>query len=404
MFTFANIKQMIGNGLFLLLIMAIILDPSNTVLHLKDKFFVLLVGFCMLVYKPDFKYLIHISLIFSAVLLSYIFGEMQGNNIDIDKFIAVLKAFSPLIMLLWVRNFDVIKLSVFPSFMACIMIFVMYFIAVSSEEMEYALYLFFVKHDEFVMMGRRYFFGIQFFGLYLKSFVDLMFTLFLVFFYTFNSKRRRNRIFFAILMVIFSLTFFISNTRSTMLLPFVMFGFVAYASVMKSRKIKYLVYPVLALFALLIFLFVIMLATEKGEASNVIKYAHLTSYMKLFSDHPEYVIFGQGPATMFYSEGFRRMTMETEWTYIEMIRVYGMFSLLIMSVIFYPVYRLWRYAKKDTFSLGIWGTYIIYLFIAGTNPLILSSTGMIMILAIYSYIEKAKRLFPELDSQKTEQK
>ena len=94
------------------------------------------------------------------------------------------------------------------------------------------------------------------------------------------------------------------------------------------------------------------------------------------------------------------MTMETEWTYIELIRVYGVFSLLILSVVFFPVYRLWRFAKKDTFSFGIWGTYIIYLFIAGTNPLILSSTGMIMILAIYSYLEQAKLRFPEWNETK----
>ena len=400
MISLVNIKQFIGNGLFLLLIMVIILDPSNTILHMKDKFFVLLVGFCMLVYKPDFKYLIHISLIFSSVLSSFVFAEMQGNHIDMDKFVAVLKAFSPLVLLLWIKNFDVIKLSIFPSFMACVMIFVMYFIAVSSEELEYAMYLFFVKHDEFVMMGRRYFFGIQFFGLYLKSFVDLMFTLFLVFFYTFNSQRTRNKIFFAALMVVFSLTFFISNTRSTMLLPIVMFCFVWYASVMKRSKMKYYVYPVLVLLTVLFLAFVFVLATEKGEMSNAIKYSHLSSYIKLFTENPEYILLGQGPATMFYSEGFRRMTMETEWTYIELIRVYGVFSLLILSVVFFPVYRLWRFAKKDTFSFGIWGTYIIYLFIAGTNPLILSSTGMIMILAIYSYLEQAKLRFPEWNETK----
>lgn len=401
MFTLANIKQQIGNALFFLLILAIVLDPTNTVLHLKDVFFVLLVGYSAVVFKPDFKYVLHILLVLGAVLAAYVFGEMQGSIIDNDKFVAVLKAFSPLVMLLWVRNYDVIKLSVVPSLLACLMIFVMYFIASSSEELEYALYLFFVSHDEMVLMGRRYFFGIQFFGLYLKSFVDLMFTLFLVFYYMYNSKRLRNKVVFTILSGIFTLAFFVSGTRSTMLLPLFMIGFVTYASVMKRRKVKYLVYPFVALGAMFFVMFVILLASEKGEASNVIKFAHLTSYVKLFSEHPTYLLFGQGPATSFYSEGFKRMTMETEWTYIELVRVYGMFSLLILYVVLSPMWRLWKYLRRSTYTLGIWGTYGAYLLIAGTNPLILSSTGMIMILAIYSYIEKVERddaLTPSADS------
>jgi hypothetical protein len=41
------------------------------------------------------------------------------------------------------------------------------------------------------------------------------------------------------------------------------------------------------------------------------------------------------------------------------------------------------------------GTYIAYLFIAGTNPLLISSTGMLMVLSAYSYMEQIQRTSQE---------
>lgn len=386
-----DIRQKIGNFLFLMLILAIVLDPTNTVLHLKDVFFILLVGYSAVVFKPDMRYSIHILLIYTAVFASYFFAEMQGNVVDMDKFVAILKSFAPLFMLFWIRHYNVIKLSVFPSCLACIMILVMYFIAASSEELEYAMYLFTKSHDEMILVGHRYILGIEFPSFYLKSFVDLMFTLFLVFYNLFNSNKPWQCVMFLCATAIFSMAFFMSGTRSTMLLPIFMFCFVLYTTIMKKQKVKYLVYPFLAFAALMFLVLIVMLASEKGEFSNDIKYAHLTSYMNLLSEHPSYFIFGQGPATAFYSDGFRRMTMETEWTYIELFRVYGLFSFLILAVVLHPLYRLWRYLRLSSKVFGIWMTYIAYLFIAGTNPLLLSSTGMIMILAIYSYTEKVEQ-------------
>jgi hypothetical protein len=54
-----NIIQFGGNFLFFFLVLVIMLDPTNTVLHLKDVFFVLLVGYNIVFFKPDFRYLFH---------------------------------------------------------------------------------------------------------------------------------------------------------------------------------------------------------------------------------------------------------------------------------------------------------------------------------------------------------
>ena len=129
-----------------------------------------------------------------------------------------------------------------------------------------------------------------------------------------------------------------------------------------------------------------MLASETSEYSNSIKYAHVGSYIDLFIEHPQYLLFGQGPGTEFYTEGFRAYVVRTEWTYLDLVRNYGIGSLMIMSVFIFPLWRL-RKSLSDNYVFGIYCTYIIYLFIAGTNPLLMSSTGMAVILAIYSFME-----------------
>ena len=62
-----------------------------------------------------------------------------------------------------------------------------------------------------------------------------------------------------------------------------------------------------------------------------------------------------------------------------------------MYVLLRPIFTLIKLALRHDSALAILVTYIIYLVIAGTNPLLFSSTGMLIILSVYSYIEKLKK-------------
>ena len=101
-----NIIQFGGNFLFFFLVLVIMLDPTNTVLHLKDVFFVLLVGYNIVFFKPDFRYLFHIGVIYFVIALCFIIAEIQGSLIVYDEVIAVCKSFSPLVLLLWIRHYN----------------------------------------------------------------------------------------------------------------------------------------------------------------------------------------------------------------------------------------------------------------------------------------------------------
>ena len=175
-----------------------------------------------------------------------------------------------------------------------------------------------------------------------------------------------------------------------MLLPFVLIGFNVYREYKNTRYFKYILYPAIIFIGIAFLVLLYMLISEKNEASNLVKYAHLYSYWELFSEHPIYLLLGQGPGTSFYSAGFGRVTSVTEWTYLELIRNFGMCSLVIIYVFYRPLVDLWKERKNSHTNSLLWG-YLIYLFVAGTNPLMLSSTGMIVLLIIYSYVERIRR-------------
>ena len=51
---------------------------------------------------------------------------------------------------------------------------------------------------------------------------------------------------------------------------------------------------------------------------------------------------------------------------------------------------MWENKQDKLISCTFWA-YLAYLLIAGTNPLLLSSTGMITLLMAYSYTEMLKK-------------
>ncbi len=380
-----HIVQAGGDFLFFLLILVVMLDPTNTVLHLKDVVFILLVGYNCAFFKPDFTYLPHILTVYGVVFLCSIFGEMQGSNIDEEMLSGIIKGFSPLVLLLWVKHYDVVRLTYWPVLIVCLLISVLYIAVSSNELIEAFVFEYVSSHNKMIMMTRRSFLGVKIFGMYYKSIISFVFALFFFYYRLWNVPRHRFWFFLACVVVTFS--FLISGTRATMLLPFAMIAIVGYRSILQWRRVRYFLYPVLGVFVVCFLFLVIILATEKGEASNAVKYAHLTSYAKLFEGHPLYFFFGQGPGAVFYSEGFHGWTSQTEWTYLDLLRYYGLFSLLIIGVLLWPLRTLWRNRHREC-VVGMMGAYVAFLFIAGTNPLLVSSTGMIVVLAIYSYVEQ----------------
>ena len=384
-----SLKKSVGNALFMLFILILTLDPTGSILHLKNLSFVLLVAYNMVCFRPDYRKLPIVIISFSVVIISWIFATIQDVYVNLYGVIALLKAVSPMLLLLWVREYDLLALARVPIVVGSLVIVFLFWLVVLVPVAEGVVYHFFnTASDDTVIMSWRSFLGIELFGMYYKSLASFI-LVFAVYVADFFNKEKRNWKTVCGTILIFH-AFVISGTRSTMLLPFVLIGFNVYREYKNTRYFKYILYPAIIFIGIAFLVLLYMLISEKNEASNLVKYAHLYSYWELFSEHPIYLLLGQGPGTSFYSAGFGRVTSVTEWTYLELIRNFGMCSLVIIYVFYRPLVDLWKERKNSHTNSLLWG-YLIYLFVAGTNPLMLSSTGMIVLLIIYSYVERIRR-------------
>ncbi len=378
-----------GNTLFFLFILVVILDPTATVLSLKSKTFVLLVAYNAIFLRPSFRFLPHIIAVYVAVVVAYIIGMLQQQPCEMSDFVDTALAFSPLLLLLWVHHYNLVTLSLVPAVLVTLIVIGIFIASSISPMYEGAIFYFMKDHNDMVMMTHRYLMGIKVFGIYYKSFVCLVMPLFF-FYYKLMNATRRVHWFYLLPATIMTVAFFFSGTRATMLLPFFLIGVVSYKRVASMKQMRYVLYPLIGFGAILFLGLVLILASEKGEMSNTIKFGHLISYKELFDQNPLTFIFGQGLHTRFYSAGFHKLTYETEWTYIELVRCYGIFSLLILFTILYPLVRMARFWRNN-YAMGIMLSYVAYLLIAGTNPLLVSSSGMLVVLTAYGCLCRLER-------------
>ncbi len=382
---YQTIIRFVGNTLFLMFIFILLIDPTNNLFHKKDILFLLLVGFCLFFHKPDLSKIPHIIALFVSILIPWTFSVIEMRTIDLDYVFPVFKSIAPSILLLWIREFDLLKLSRIPTIWCCLIIDILFLSIIIFPETESIIYLFVSVDNETIIMSTRWFLGFKLFCMYLKSTVAMIIPLTYYFFLCVSWKRITWKAFIALFIICFY--FMLSGTRSTILVPFFLLGLTIYASYRNHPKVNKYIYPILLIGGFILCLLIIILASDTQEISNTVKYGHLPSYTKLFEEHPSYLLTGQGPGAFFYSDGFNKYVMQTEWAYLELIRCFGICSVLIIGIFIYPLFAFWR-NKEDILSFSIFGAYSVYLIVAGTNPLLLSSTGMLVLLISYSYREK----------------
>lgn len=383
-----NVKQAIGNVLFVIFLFVVMIDPTNTLLHKKDIVFCLVVAYNMVCFKPDISKVPYLAIFICSVAIPYIFSTMAMIPNDETEVMAVFKSVAPIVILLWVRQYDVIKLARGPVVLCCFLCMITYIAMLINPLVEKFVWMLMTTGNDPIMMTRRHILGFTVFAFYLKSFVSFLFVLA---YYMLAVMKKSKGVLWNVMFLSFILfAFLVSGTRSTMLVPFFLFVVISFKIYKDKKYMRYVMLPITFFVAVAFLIVLIAAATEEKEYSNVIKYGHLTSYMALFDENTWYLLFGQGPGTAFYSEGFNKIVYKTEWSYLELLRCFGVFSLGIIYVFFKPLITFWKKREVDDYVYCVFWAYLAYLLIAGTNPLIMSSTGMITLIMAYSYEEKLK--------------
>ena len=104
----------------------------------------------------------------------------------------------------------------------------------------------------------------------------------------------------------------------------------------------------------------------------------------MFSD-PKTLLFGQGLGSYFYSSGFGTETSITELTYLEFIRNFGLIiAIIYYGLLLYPIRKLRNQTFKEMHFLIL--AYVAYLMICVSNPLLVSSSGMLVLAIVISKV------------------
>lgn len=187
-----------------------------------------------------------------------------------------------------------------------------------------------------------------------------------------------------LMVCFFSIALFLSGTRANILASFfllMVYFFQYWVTSKQVKKFLMLIFIPAGAYALLIIMSHFL---DPDEISITVKSFHLQSYLLAFREDPWALLVGQGYGSGFYSIYHEGIVYETELTLLELLRRGGIGSFLtVVAVFLYPVFQAKDYLFKASF--------LAYFLVSSTNPLLISSTGMLALSMGYIYllIEKA---------------
>lgn len=385
--TYLRIQKHFGIIALLLsiFIFVLIVDPPNVLLGLKDILFILLFASCIIKYKKlNYKALRLVSLIYFIEIITLLRGILVGYSIDYTFSVFMFKTFLPLLLLFWINNLEFVSKLFFPSILVAFLTICVSVAMYNFPELELIMYNYLSVEKSLASISRRVFIGIEVTSVYYVSlpllFIPYCLSMFKL---LFESSRRLLNL---ALTVLFFCALLCGGTRACMLSAIAVVGTMICLKLYRSEKTRLWLYPLMTVGVILFFYLLTSLAGESQEPSNMVKYRHLESYKLFFQSNWDALLLGQGVGGMFYSLGFKEYAVQTEWTAIEFVRYFGILGGCILFAIYLlPLYLIYKKRSVLRYSIPLSLGYIIYFLIGTTNPLLVSSNGMLALLTIYSY-------------------
>lgn len=380
--------------LIIALIIILVIDPGDLIFHLKVPLFIL-ISILWLANKTfvmfNFKRDIVINCIFLLLipLIGISVAILQNNFNDPTFALGFVKSF--LVLLLIIITYD-LKLNLAPYLIkSCFLIpliIIPIYILVSTNPASIGQINQFVTDKDVAKFALRDFYGYKVLMLYYRTSPLLVFPLA---YYCYRFFYVKYSILNFTFIAAFFFTLFLSGTRANILSAVVIVAFTLFRF-LNTRKNKI---PLIVAVATLLtggVMFVSTLSFATKDESSDVKSGHFNSYVSLFEEYPQYLIWGSGMGSKFYTAGSGIDKSQTELTYFDLVRWFGLpLALILMFLIFYPVIYLHQNKLLNDEKRAIILGYYLYLFIAGTNPLLVSSTGMIAIVTLYSLMNNERQ-------------
>jgi hypothetical protein len=387
--------------LFFLLCVNVVLDPGNSIFYTKEMLFIgcFFVGivYCI-VNKITIidKNVIGLCLLWGAFIPAYGFvvGILRNQYFDWDMGAMYVKSF----LFIWILliHKTAIPFGRYLSIASLFIIlpcFYLYFTisSFSPDEMYY-----FMEKDAAFISRRMFAGGMVNPVIYYKTSALSVFGISWLCSSLLLSKSAKEKIIKAIILLMLLFLLFFSYSRAIFVSVGVILLYYFYQWVKDYKLFRWLFWPgiVLGVFVVLPIL-VSKVLFVPGEEGNAIKVNHLISYMELFNGDVLTLLLGQGLGAGFYTSGFESITYMAELSYVELFRFFGLFLTgFIILILVYPLLFYFRNKKNIVPDVRyIYIAYALYLFCIGTNPLLLSSTGMIVLVIVYSTVFTKRYLY-----------
>lgn len=212
-------------------------------------------------------------------------------------------------------------------------------------------------------------------------FLFLPYCLFLA---SFLQSRRARDLFASILI---ALVILLTTSRGLLLACALMTCWLITARIRPALRV--IVFLALAIVGLIL---VESLASETrvfsaNDSGNLIKLGHISSY--LYQLTPAKALFGQGLASLYFSEGYQAVVSQTEITPMDMARFFGVpLMLILFFVLFFPTSDTKSYGGENLTRVLI---FSLYVGISLTNPVLFNSFGLLFVVWYWSNVLSIQR-------------
>jgi hypothetical protein len=378
------------DALYFLFLVTLSLDPTGFHSRLKDLLFVVLVIYGAIYCLKRRQYLSPMNrLTFVAILLiplwgmfiAYITGELKDQAYAMSQVRSMMYIAIFLFMVTMRLNVLLKAVWINGIIMATVTL-ILFFLSELGGIFLAAIYDYCNASDNYTMAYNRNFLGFAVNGLYFKAGSLIIFS----FIYNLYQYKGRFKLFFSIVLF---MSLMVAGSRTPMLVQTLILLIYLYDKNIIGKFLTRL--SALAFIGMLVAV-TYMLATQKNEKSNEVKYDNFESYVEDIGDkgHP---IWGAGLGSDFYAKGRNMRLAYTELSYMDILRMYGLpVGLFFIFLFIAPCFWLWRYFPRSQFLKRYCLGYILFLILSGTNPLLLGSIGLTALALFMTIANKTEEM------------
>jgi hypothetical protein len=378
------------DALYFLFLVTLSLDPTGFHSRLKDLLFVVLVIYGAIYCLKRRQYLSPMNrLTFVAILLiplwgmfiAYITGELKDQAYAMSQVRSMMYIAIFLFMVTMRLNVLLKAVWINGIIMATVTL-ILFFLSELGGIFLAAIYDYCNASDNYTMAYNRNFLGFAVNGLYFKAGSLIIFS----FIYNLYQYKGKFKLFFSIVLF---MSLMVAGSRTPMLVQTLILLIYLYDKNIIGKFLTRL--SALAFIGMLVAV-TYMLATQKNEKSNEVKYDNFESYVEDIGDkgHP---IWGAGLGSDFYAKGRNMRLAYTELSYMDMLRMYGLpVGLFFIFLFIAPCFWLWKYFPRSQFLKRYCLGYILFLILSGTNPLLLGSIGLTALALFMTIANKTEEM------------